>query len=134
MFLILTKLVNENHTFLVMKITGNKLQICTMFSKTKWVHPQYPHNVLIKNYAGTGLVQPTYVDLSSSEIISDSYVQRVSGNLNTLEFSSRLKQFKNTQQRQVVEFFGIFNTGDPEYLDYTIDENGNKHVLIKEEI
>ena len=131
---LLKNLVNENHTFLIMNVNKNKLKICTMSSKIKWVQPQYPHNVLIQNYAGTGLIQPTYVDLSSSGTISDSYVYRVSGNLNSTEFSNMLKQVKFTQQRQIVESGKIYNTGDPEYLDYTIDENGNKHFLIEEEI
>ena len=131
----LKNLIDTGHYFLVLKKLNSMITICSISSQAdKWVKPEYENNIEIDNYWGTGLTKGSYVDVSTSGTIHENKVYKIKGTLNAIDFSKILKQYNITQQRQIIESFGIFNTGDPEYLDYTIDKNGMKHFLIEEEI
>ena len=84
-----------------------------------------PHNVLLNDWKVARLHKPTYVDVSSTGIIDDSNVFRILGSITRRDWLRISTQLSKTSQRQVIETYKVYNTGEPEYLDYFVDKEGN---------
>ena len=134
-------IVSKGHPVLVLDVLpNNQIRICTishqMYQTDQIVqhNPPRPYNVVLDDCKSANLHQPSYTDVSTTGIIDVSNVHKILGSISSQDYNKVIKQFRITKQRTVLESGKIYNTGDPEYLDYTIDKNGVKHFLIEEEI
>lgn len=125
---LLSTLVKTNHLFVVLKVVSNsKILISPISSNINSnAVKNISRNVVLKNLAVTGLRKQSYVDVSTTGIIDSSNVYRVTGNVSSGDMNTLLNEYNKTNQRRVVE---VYNSGEPEYLDYFIDEYGNVEYL-----
>lgn len=129
---LLKNIVNSNHPILILStLPNNKIRIATMSSNINSdAVKNLSRNVILTDLNGTGLSKSTYVDTSSTGIIDESNIYKIIGKVNQSDLNNILNEYSKTNQRQVVESNKIYNTGYPEYLDYTIDTYGNKKFTI----
>ena len=135
--LLRTDIVGNKHPVLVLETLPNdKLRICTISHKmdqtdlNKTHNPPRPYNVALYDWKQAGLDYASYVDVSTNGIIDASNVFKVIGSISIKDYVNVLNQFKISSQRNLLEYYKIYNTGAPEYLDYYINDNGNTEYLI----
>lgn len=123
---LLRNIVKQKHPVLVLQVynSGNDILIASMSSQINNSAVQkYPHNVVLSDLTNTGLNKQTYVDTSSTGIIDSSNIYKTIGQVSTTDKYRIDKAFYNVNRRQLLETYKIYNTGNPEYLDYYLDEN-----------
>lgn len=132
---LLSSIVKSNHPILVLStLSGNRIRIATMSSNINSNSVKnLSHNVILTSLNGTGLSKPTYVDTSSTGIIDESNIYKVIGSVSQPDLNKIINEYNKTKQRQVVESYKIYNTGEPEYLDYYYDDSGNTIFMSLEE-
>lgn len=133
---LLSSIVKSNHPILVLStLLGNKIRIATMSSNINSNSVKnLSHNVVLTDLSGTGLSKPTYVDTSSTGIIDESNIYKVIGSVSQTDLNEIINEYSKVKQRQVVETYKIYNTGEPEYLDYYYDDSGNAIFMSLEDI
>lgn len=124
---LLSSIVKSNHPILVIStLPNNKIRIVTMSSNMNSNSVKnLSRNVILTDLSKTGLSKPTYVDTSSTGIIDEDNVYKIIGSVSQSELNNILNKYVKTKQRQVIETYKIYNTGEPEYLDYYYDDSGN---------
>ena len=129
---LLSSIVKSNHPILVLStLSSNRIRIATMSSNINSNSVKnLSHNVILTNLRGTGLSKPTYVDTSSTGIIDESNIYKVIGSVSQADLNTILNEYSKTKQRQVVESYKIYNTGEPEYIDYFVDNSGKINYVI----
>ena len=132
---LLSSIVKSNHPILVLStLSGNRIRIATMSSNINSNSVKnLSHSVIITSLSGTGLTKHTYVDTSSTGIIDESNIYKVIGSVSQPDLNNIINEYNKTKQRQVVESYKIYNTGEPEYLDYYYDDSGNTIFMSLEE-
>ena len=128
---VLTNLVRQKHPVLIVDVfpLTSEIKIVTMSSNINQVKIKTPSNVLLDDWKVAGLHKPTYVDVSSTGIIDDSTIFKTLTRITTKDLVKVSAQLAKTKQRQVIETYKIYNTGEPEYLDYYYDSKGRKIIL-----
>lgn len=128
---ILTNIVRQKHPILIVDVfpSTSQVKIATMSFNINQVKRSTPSNVLLDDWKIAGLHKPTYVDVSSTGIIDDSYIFKTIARITTRDLVKVSTQLSKTKQRQVIEAYKIHNTGEPEYLDYYFDSKGNKIIM-----
>lgn len=123
---LLSTLVKTNHLFVVLKVISNsKILISPISSNTNSnAVKNISRNVVLKSLTGTGLKKQSYVDASTTGIIDTSNVYRVIGSVSSTDLNTILNEYSKTNQRRVVEVYKVYNSGEPEYLDYFVDKEG----------
>lgn len=132
---LLSSIVKSNHPILVLStLSGNRIRIATMSSNINSnAVKNLSRNVILTSLNGTSLSKPTYVDTSSTGIIDESNIYKVIGSVSQPDLNKIINEYSKTKQRQVVESYKIYNTGEPEYLDYYYDDSGNAIFMSLEE-
>ena len=135
--LLRTDIVGNKHPVLVLETLPNdKLRICTISHKmdqtdlNKTHNPPRPYNVVLYDWKQAELDYASYADVSTNGIIDASNVFKVIGSISIKDYVNVLNQFKISSQRNLLEYYKIYNTGAPEYLDYYVDDNGNTEYLV----
>lgn len=132
---LLSSIVKSNHPILVLStLSGNRIRIATMSSNiNSTAVKNLSRNVVLTSLSGTGLSKPTYVDTSSTGIIDESNIYKVIGSVSQPDLNKIINEYSKTKQRQVIEGYKIYNTGEPEYLDYYYNDSGNAIFMSLEE-
>ena len=124
--LLLQNIVKSNHPVLILEVLlNNKIRICSLSSRMSRVTKSYPSNIALKDWKRAGLNKPTYADVSTTGIIDDSNIFKTYGKLSATDIKAVITAYNNTTQRQVIEAYKVYNSGEPEYLDYFVDKEGN---------
>lgn len=123
---LLQNIVKNNHPILVLyTFPNNNIRICAMSSNVSSDvrNGKYPQDVILKDWQQAGLQKETYVGTDTSGTISDSSIYKIIGHLTQRDLDAVLDAYNNNNRRQLLETYKIYNTGNPEYLDYYLDEN-----------
>lgn len=123
---LLQNIVKQNHPILVLyAFSNNMIRICAMSSNisTDVRNGKYSQDVILKDWQQAGLQKETYVGTDTSGTISKSLIYKTIGSLSARDRRDVLLAYNTNNQRQLLETYKIYNTGEPEYLDYYLDEN-----------
>jgi len=125
----LKTIVNGKHPVLIIDVfSNNRIRIASMSSNMKQIQKHRPHDIVLDDWKEAGLQKQTYVNVSATGVIDDSNVYKVIGVLTRKDLNKILSAIGRTKQKQVIETYKIYNTGEPEYLDY-YDSKGNKIIM-----
>lgn len=126
----LKTIVNGKHPVLIIDVfSNNRIRIASMSSNMKQIQKHRPHDIVLDDWKQAGLQKQTYVNVSATGVIDDSNVYKVIGMLTPKDLNKILSAVGRTKQKQVIEAYKIYNTGEPEYLDYYFDSKGNKIIM-----
>lgn len=126
------KQVNLGHPFIVLSTKGNMINVSVISSQVTQdvLNGKYPQDYVIKDITSCGLSKSSYVSCDCRGIISQSNVVTKLGTMDVNDFNEVMKRVKKFPRRKVLECYKIYNTGEPEYLDYFYNENGTIEYLV----
>lgn len=67
--------------------------------------------------------------MSTTGIVNETDVYKKLTTVTKKDMNNVTAQLSKTKQRQVIESYKVYNTGEPEYLDYYFDSKGNKIIM-----
>ena len=125
------KQVNLGHPFVVLSTKNNMINVSVISSQVTQdvIDGKYPQDYIIKDISSCGLTKPSYVSCDCRGIISQSNVATKLGTMKPNDFSEVMKRIKKFPRRKILESGMIYNTGEPEYLDYYYNDKGNKIIV-----
>lgn len=128
---LLNKIVNTKHPVLVVdKPSPTMIRIAALSSNMKQVTNSRPYNVPIIDWKKVEIPKQTYVDVGTTGVVNEVDVYKKLTTVTKKDMNNVTAQLSKTKQRQVIEAYKIYNTGDPEYLDYYFDSKGNKIIML----
>ena len=131
---LLSNIVQSHHPILVLlSLPNNKIRICSISSNitADVVNGKYPQDVILQDWEKAGLKKKSYVATDTSGIIDTAAIYKTLGRISNGDLLKVQQAFWRSRERQLLESTKVYNTGYPEYIDYTVDNLGRKHVIIE---
>lgn len=123
----LKKLLAGNHLMLITDVNGNEIRISPISSNMVQTQ-HHESNVPIIDWQQAGLNKPSYVDVSTRGKVDVTSIHSHIGRVGRIDMRNIRRILGNTKLRRLIEH--KYNTGYPEYLDYTVDFYGNRYFLM----
>ena len=126
------KQVKMGHPFVIINEDKNTINVVEISSQvTQEVKDgKYPQDYVIEDISVCGLSKPSYVCCDCRGIILKKNIYKKFGTMSEKDFKEVVRRVKRFPRRKILESYKIYNTGEPEYLDYFYDENGTIEYLL----
>ena len=123
----MNKQVSSGHPFVVLSVKNNTINVAIISSQVTQdvIDGKYPQDYVITDIAVCGLKKPSYVSCDCRGVVSASSISKVLGTMSLVDFQEVMKRVRKFLRRKILESGKIYNTGEPEYLDYFVDKEGN---------
>lgn len=123
----MNKQVSSGHPFVILSVKNNTMNVAIISSQVTQdvIDGKYPQDYVITDTAVCGLKKPSYVSCDCRGVVSASSISKVLGTMSLIDFQEVMKRIRKFPRRKILESGKIYNTGEPEYLDYFVDNGGN---------
>lgn len=121
------KQVSSGHPFVVLSVQSNTMNVAIISSQVTQavIDGKYPQDYVITDINVCGLKKPSYVSCDCRGVVPASSLLKILGTMSSDDFQEVLARVVKFPRRKILESGKVYNTGEPEYLDYFVDKEGN---------